>query len=211
MKKSRVFGLTLVFFLMNMQVAFLQEPGEVISNENLVRTLVVSKIVKIVNRNIPQGENLFIQINASENLNSWLRTQLTDSLISKTFSIYQKKPNEIPVYQIAIDSPQLDFRYRKKSKRLFFWTRNYGREFQYQFHVTIISPEGKVVASQLIKNGYSDVVPAGKWEVVESKGLPFTRGTKQQSSRFKRVLEPVILTGATMTILYLFYTLRSGK
>jgi hypothetical protein len=56
-----------------------------------------------------------------------------------------------------------------------------------------------------------DLVPDTGIERVENSILPFTIGVKVEQKFLKRILEPAIVTMATIGVVYLFFSLRSGS
>lgn len=186
----------------------------IISNEEIARKLLVDAALEQVNlQNSGVGVVLCIIVqDGPENsaISSWMRQCLIDSTIKAGYSVYtqlKEAPDSATVVEIA--SQDITFEYKSTGNRWVFFNRGYCRSAESDFHILIRKKNGKVLFSQQFHKEFADTLSS--IDMVENEKLVFTKGIKTKPSLGKRVIEPVLITASTITMVYLFYSLRSGK
>lgn len=70
-------------------------------------------------------------------------------------------------------------------------------------------PSGKLLWSGEVSRDSSDTIRLAQLKVLENANIPFTVGQGTKNGDGSNLLEPVLITGITGTIIFLFYSLRS--
>lgn len=70
-------------------------------------------------------------------------------------------------------------------------------------------PSGEILWSGDIEGTRFDWIPANEIDVVENPNIPFTQANYPSSLSTKKIIEPILITGVTGIIIFLFYSLRS--
>ncbi len=76
---------------------------------------------------------------------------------------------------------------------------------------TLSEPDGRLVADQACTRSATDMLRPDEIPMVESAAFPETMGAAPAAGRFRRFVEPAVLTAASALSVYLFFTLRSGN
>lgn len=137
---------------------------------------------------------------------------LTDSCLAQKYLVYSSPDSGISYgYALEISGARVQIQYHSAGRHWLFFKKGVRRTFAGDFHLQAMRPDQQIIYSRRVTVSYQDTIPAGLLEEVENPDLPFTQGTKSDSSVIKRWLEPVLITATTITLIYLFYSLRSTK
>jgi hypothetical protein len=198
----------LIFFSLN---AFPQT-NEVLSNKKIISDIFVNPVVQVLSDSLNFSGSVTIRSAQPELLSSWAAQNLTDSCLEKNFLVYSP-PDSINTadYSIVISNPQVEITYRSAGRRWLFFKKGIERSVQGEYHLLITNKEHRVLLSRQITGFEKDVINEDVIKQIEDENLPFTKGTKIGQTFIKCWLEPIIITATTMTVVYLFYTLRSEK
>lgn len=183
----------------------------IFSNEKVARKIIIKSALQQVFNQIVDTTQLTIIIKETDaNLSRWMKQNLVDSCIAHGYTVYDEL-NHIPgsFTIVEISGAEISFEYRSAGKKWLFFNKGYKREAKCRFHLSIRKSSGRIVFSKQISNIFNDTVSNIK--KLENEQLPFTKGTKSGSSIAKKLIEPVLITASAVTVVYLFYSLRSGN
>lgn len=93
--------------------------------------------------------------------------------------------------------------YTRSSSRL---SRNVDLSLRY----SISSSDGRILVDDRCAERRSDVIAWGDVDAVEHETYPETQGVLPPAGRFRRLIEPAVVTAATAVAVFLFFTLRSA-
>ncbi|MEX0822099.1 MAG: hypothetical protein WD021_08150 [Rhodothermales bacterium] len=93
--------------------------------------------------------------------------------------------------------------YTRSSSRL---SRNVHLSLRY----SVSNPDGRVLVDDRCAGRRSDVIARGDVDAVEHEEYPETQGELPPAGRYRRLIEPAVVTAATAVAVYLFFTLRSA-
>jgi hypothetical protein len=185
------------------------------SNEDIAEKLLVETAVKQVYLHANKfGTLVFPNVRTGGEysaLSEWMQQSLIDNAISADYSVYLET-GDPPDSAIAVEitGQNITFEYESIGNKWLFFNKGYKRSVKSGFHISIREEKnGKVLLSQQFSENFEDTV--SNIAVIEDEKLTFTKGKKLNTSLGKRLIEPVLITAATITMVYLFYSLRSGK
>lgn len=188
-----------------------REAAEV-TNESLIRNLMVKQIMQTIQNTLPTADSVQISVEGDAVLSKWLKQSLIDSSLARGFAVYETEaPPSTHPHRVRLADAEVQVSYRKIKKSWLLFHKQMERQLNLQYHITIVGPRGRVLLSQAMTRSVTDTLPGTNPQNLENPELPFTVGTKTSSEGFNRLIEPILITGATVTVIYLFYTLRSSK
>jgi len=86
---------------------------------------------------------------------------------------------------------------------------NLYRQVNIEFYVKISDSDHRVLFSDDFKEVFSDTIKVNNIKNIENNNLPFTIGNRSKSL-VSRLLEPLLVTLITGSIIYIFYSFRSN-
>lgn len=153
---------------------------------------------------------LFPPNESDSELSRWFRQSLIDSCVARDYTVFVNSSNaRDSLISVEIAQPDITFEYRSAGRRWVFFNKGYLRQVKSDFHLSIKTEQGRVLLSRRFNDEFQDGIK--DINAIEDKDLTFTKGRKTGSAIAKRLLEPALITAATVTMVYLFYSLRSGK
>ncbi len=181
------------------------------SNEEIAQKLLVETAIQQIYLHTSKSSKLVIQSNVeNSDLAAWIRQNLIDSSLAHDYSVYvQPKDSLNSALIVEISHPDITFEYKSIGSKWLFFNKGYKRTVKSNFHISVREKNGMVLLSQLFTRNFEDTLKSIK--KVENDKLLFTKGEKINSSIGERLIEPVLITASAITVVYLFYSLRSGK
>lgn len=85
-----------------------------------------------------------------------------------------------------------------------------SRSVHLSLRYSISDPEGRILVDDRCAERRSDEIAWGDVDAVEHEAYPETQGALPPAGRFRRLIEPAVVTAATAVAVYLFFTLRSA-
>jgi len=85
----------------------------------------------------------------------------------------------------------------------------HNRKVTIEFYLKILSSGNQVLLSNDIKETYSDTIFVNKIKYIENTNFPFTIGNRSKSL-VSKLLEPLLVSLITGTVIYIFYSFRSN-
>ena len=119
-----------------------------------------------------------------------------DSLVSDV-------PEGLSRFSYRIDEAAVTYR-RLKKKRI-------NRTVDLSIAATLLTPAGEVLRDDTCRRQYADTLAVADLNAVESSTYPETQAPHPQPGWIRRIVEPVMLTTATVVGVYLFFALRSDS
>lgn len=211
MTVRRRFLLYLLISILYSVNAFAREPQPP-SNQEIISQIFTPPVLRILTDSLKIKESIAIKSSEPEAFASWVAQILTDSCLSKNFLVYSPPDSGvISVYTITVSNPWVEITYQSAGRRWLLFKKGFRRTIEGGYHLQITDGEQRVLLGRQISGMVQDVIPEKMIERVESNNLPFSKGTKLKPAFITRWLEPIVITAATMTVVYLFYTIRSEK
>lgn len=186
------------------------------SNQELLAKLFITPVLNVLSDSLKadHASRLVIAppMPSGDSLNVWLQQILTDSCLSRNYLVYSTPDSAVGRERIiTIETPRARIRYTPGGRKWLFFGGRHKRSVESHFHLTVTDGQHQVLYSRPFSGSYQDVIAGSAVAVVEKDPFRFTKGTKSGSKFIKRWLEPVLITAATTTVFYMFYSLRSDK
>lgn len=198
-----VFTLTAIFLSLNWSAGF-AKPGDGNTNKEVRtnQTIIISEVVESL---IKRGFHDNIHQNASlrlENASASAYAQTLHLLTSNGFSV----TDTFADYNILVIEifPSNSLHQNNKT--------TYSREISAEVAVRLSNSGNEIIQSDYFSISYTDSVPLEYRDKLESDwyASKFDRVTERDfKSRFRKIAEPVIVTAALGTTVYLLYNIRS--
>ncbi len=182
------------------------------SNETILREKLLAPVLEEVVLRVPARGKVAFQTKIKAGLAEWLVRNLSDSCLSRNYLVYSPPPQDSgKVYRVELSDVNIKLIYRARGGRLGIWGGGWERRINMSLHLAITKPDGQMLVSRNVAGTWQDRIQSKDISQIENPNLPFTVGTKSDSRFIKRWLEPVLVTGATATVVYLFFSLRSDR
>jgi hypothetical protein len=186
---------------------------QTMTNEEILNILIVNPVFDQMTKYTSEDRPIYFSPNSgNSSLDGWVNQILIDSCVSAGYSVYYLTDslNELGGL-VEISNTVVNIDYQVADKKWVFFTKNYERNVNCSVHISIRDSIGKMMFSEEITNSYQDKLKKSEVKYIEDVSLPFTKGNLKNSNFGKKILEPVLITAATLTVVYLFYSLRSGN
>ncbi|MBI3189318.1 MAG: hypothetical protein HYZ33_01590 [Ignavibacteriales bacterium] len=209
--KPRVLYIVLI---MVSQFAFssgMQSDDSVKTNMQLFRDGIVTLTDSIFNRLPNEKRNsIVVSIQMIEEL-SFVSQTIVSELQSKGVQVFIESTTVTPSFlELQINSPELRISYGDSFRESFLGETKANRT------VTVSLPflakdvqSNSVLQSGTLLYNYSDTVSTDMISLLEQQGIPSTHAPMPERNFFDRLLEPLIIIGATGVAVYLFFHVRS--
>lgn len=203
----------ILFMIALMNISQIYSQIQTKKNEDILYKILISPLFEQITESASKENPLYFSLNAGNSLSDrWVNQILIDSCVSAGYSVYFSTDTlNASGSSVGISNTIFDISYRPVDKKWFFLTKNYERNVNCSVHISILDSLGKVILSEQINNSYQDKFKKNDVKHLENDSLPFTKGNLKESNFGKKILEPVLITTATLTVVYLFYSLRSGN
>lgn len=179
-------------------------------NEAVIAGLLVPSMLQVISRTVPPQQSLTVTSMTPDAFSQWLSQILLDSCLQRNYFVYSAADSAAKgAFVVKVGEGHANILYKSAGKKFLFFNKGIRRQVNAQSRLVLLNAQGRVLISETIGGEYSDVIPGSHKEKVENPQYPFTKGTKKASPFINRWLEPVLITVATSTVIYLFYSLRS--
>ena len=84
-----------------------------------------------------------------------------------------------------------------------------NRQVNIEFYFRILDSDHRILLADDIKETYSDTINVNNIKHIENNNLPFTIGNRSKSL-VSKLLEPLLVTLITGSVIYIFYSFRSN-
>lgn len=179
------------------------------TNQDIIKDLVLSKIFESMEVFPAQTKSLLLVSKDDNQVGEWISEQLRSEILSRKIILIDTE-NRTSQNAIIIENIETQLTYRGKNKSIFFKYKNYEREIIVFLSFYLKDENEEILFNFSDEMRNVDIVPRTEMENIENKLLPFTMGQKVESKFMKRLLEPIIVSVATLGVVYLFFSLRSG-
>ena len=182
------------------------------SNLQLLNELVVKPVVNALDSLPEAPPEVVISLKEKSEFADWAVKKLQEAILKKRIRVFDTlTASDTDWVIIDLEKMKINLSYRVKKRKWLVRPSRYMREIEGILSFSIRRHNGAVLYSGEREIHFQDVISATDLKTVENEMYPFSQGTKRESKFVKRFLEPVVITGATASVIYLFYTLRSGS
>jgi len=188
----------------------LQAQNVGMSNDSLVSELLIERILPVIESNLVNPSPLRFTTPKTSPLATWIQAKLTEACLQKEYVVYSTADSAKRISLVRLSSPQVQIVYQAAARSWNLRTSEYSRDVMLTMQLEVVDANGVVQASIPIEETYADRISRSDLASLQTNPFNFLRGTKKDSGLIKRWLEPVAMTAATMTGIYLFYSLRSN-
>ena len=186
--------------------------SNIINNKEVAEKLLIKTTLNFLSNYVSESEKIKIISDESTEFSIWILQSLIDTSVNYGFQVYTKTDSvSIIDNEIILSEESITYNYSSLGTKWLFKNKGFRREVEGELHLTIRENDGKVVFSRIISEIYQDTITSKSIKHIEDPNLSFTKGEKHNSSFSKKVIGPVIFTAATLTVVYLFYSLRSNN
>jgi hypothetical protein len=179
------------------------------TNQDIIKDLVLSKIFEGIEVFPAQIKTLHLSLMDDNEVGRWISEQLRSEILHRNMILIDSE-EEISQISIILENIETQITYRGKNKSIFFKYKNYEREIIVLLSFYLEDDNNKIVFNFSDEMRNVDIIPRSNVERIENSLLPFTIGRKKESKFMKKLLEPMIVSVATLGVIYLFFSLRSG-
>jgi len=182
------------------------------SNMQLLNDLFVKPVVVALDSLSETPQKIVISGKDKSEFGKWVVNKLQEAILKKRIRVFdtlQTAASDIYIIDLGKMSVKLEYQVQKRN--WMFRPSQYLRKIEGILSFSIRKESGSVVFSREREIHFRDKISATDLKTVENEMYSFSQGTKQESKFVKRFLEPVVITGATAGVIYLFYILRSGS
>ncbi|MGH1363939.1 MAG: hypothetical protein ACRBF0_10310 [Calditrichia bacterium] len=180
------------------------------SNDVLVSELLTERILPVIEEKLVNPSPLRFTTPKPSPLATWIEAKLTEACLQKEYVVYSSADSVKTISLVRFSNPQVKIVYQAAARSWNLRTSEYSRDVMLTMQLEVVDANGVVQASIPIEEIYADRISRSDFASLQKSPFSFLRGTKKDSGLIKRWLEPVAMTAATMTVIYLFYSLRSN-
>ena len=185
--------------------------GQVPSNLDLLQGMVSRPVLEAVDSLSPTPERIMIESESSSEMNNWLVQLIRTELLAKNFSLLDKSDTSNVDLTIVIEDLKSVIIYRGIDRDLLLRVSKYERSMETFLTFYIKNNRESILYTYSKRNEQKDVLSRSQLKEVESTFFPFSQGQKIESGIMNKLIEPAIITAATVGAIYLFFSLRSGS
>jgi hypothetical protein len=123
----------------------------------------------------------------------------------------QESPVDTGAFALSYQVIRLSMAYPRISRRYWFGTKEVVREARADVTAQLVDRRtGEVIWIREGSGRYGDVIPYSLLSSVEEKQYEFTRPVRNEF-KMSRVVEPVIVAGIVVGLVFLFFSNQSGN
>jgi len=123
----------------------------------------------------------------------------------------QESPADTGAFALSYQVIRLSMAYPRISRRYWFGTKEVVREARADVTAQLVDRRtGEVIWIREGSGRYGDVIPYSLLSFVEEKQYEFTRPVRNEF-KMSRVVEPVIVAGIVVGLVFLFFSNQSGN
>jgi hypothetical protein len=185
--------------------------GQVPSNLELLQGMIPRPVLEAVDSLSLAPVQIVIKSESNSEINNWLVQQIRKELLAKNFSLLDKSDTSGVDLTIVIEDLQSVIKYRGIHHDLLLRVSKYERSIETFLTFYIKNNKESILYTYSKRNEQKDVLSRSQLKAVESTFFPFSQGQKIESEIMNKLIEPVIITAATVGVVYLFFSLRSGS
>ncbi len=181
------------------------------SNEERLMKLLTPPVLELLADHLTDSTAVQFHFPNNNQFGRRLSQNLSDSCLVRKYLVYSTADSlTVPGIDVVISNTVPQVHYRVAGRNLLRRVNRVDRHIEGSFHLQMRErPGGKLIASNQVKKQAVDTIEKRRIKEVENSALPFTIGKWETSETRKKWLEPIMITGATATVILLFYTLRS--
>lgn len=139
-------------------------------------------------------------------------TFFTNILSERGIRVLRNYPAGLSFQGLVLDIADINFsvEYSEPYSKSFFGSDYCRRQVNLRFTGQLFdSVSGVVVKSIMTAKSYSDEIPYNDIEELELSSFSFTRGERTSYSDWDKIVEPVLVVGSVVIIVFLFFTQRA--
>ncbi len=182
--------------------------SQIKTNQEVIKELVINEIFNSIEKLSDKPDSIQIILRGQRDTERWIVEKLRTEVLERGITLLEN--NQDSSFQIIIEKIETQITYRGKNRSILLNYSNYEREIRAIISFFLKNEHNTVLFnfSGELKN--IDLITRNSIEKVENRLLPFTVGSKAESKFIKRFLEPIIVTAVTISVVYLFFSLRSS-
>ncbi len=206
--KNIIFG---IFF--SLWAIFQTANAQTETNLEILTDLLVKPVISAVD-SLYSGTGPFYLISEDNNdVSQWLEGKLRGELLNLNVSLKTEFTDSTSKthYRLIIDKIDAKITYRGLDRDLLFRYGHYQRNINTLFTFYVINPHESISYSYSRTISHSDTLNRSETNKVENDFYEFSQGEKTGSRFSQKFIEPALVTVATIGVVYLFFSLRSGS
>ncbi len=180
-----------------------------LTNEELLKQQFVPAVVDTLTNGLPPEVGVVMTIEPQSTFSRWIHQELTRQFLRKKFRVYKTVTPDVN-YRIRVNRLKTVIVYRPVSRNWLGRVSRWQRTIEVSGQLEVVSDREEVRLLQPLTWVYADTVRQNPG-TLENPELPFTRGTVEDTTRWQRWVEPILISVATITVVTLFFTIRSQQ
>jgi hypothetical protein len=204
------FTLVLFFFVLITYIKNYSKDQNKVTNLEKIETYYLELFSNIFDSlDLDDGHSLYIQKydNDSNPLHLFIQKQIIESArpagFADFFSGYQKD-NCDTCWTIICYPIEFKIDYKKTAR-----DNQYARKIHIETYCKIVSAIKKIKYAEINTIVLQDSVVIDQWTEIENSNLGFTTGKKPDKRFYEKLIQPILVTLATASVIYTFYSYRS--
>lgn len=182
--------------------------SQIKTNQEIIKGLVINEIFNSIEKLSAKPDSIQIILRGQSDIEKWIVEKLRTEVLDRGITLLEN--NQDSSFQIIIEKVETQITYRGKNRSILLNYSNYEREIRAIISFFLKNEHNTVLFNFSEELTNIDLITRNSIEKVENRLLPFTVGSKAESKFIKRFLEPIIATAVTISVVYLFFSLRSS-
>ena len=183
--------------------------AQTLSNADVLKHQMIPVLVDTIKTIVPAKSKVVLSVEPRGTFADWMRQQFTQELLRKKIRVYKTASSDVN-YRILVSGVTVLITYQPVSRNWLGRVKHWKRIVQLIGQLEVISSLGEVKMLYPLQLAYTDTVTA-KLKTLEQADLPFTHGTVEDTTHWQRWVEPILISVATITVVTLFFTIRSQQ
>ena len=196
-----------------------EEAGTVFTNYGIIERISIEAIDELLNNMKPVPKSKLVVLKKDRSIGdidfvfeNLLLKQMNDTgwRVSQGRSRTADTLGVIGDYEFTYQLIKLNFTYPKISRRYWFGEKRVERASEIGIFAQLIDlSTGDILWVGDVHKSYGDVIPYGMLDQVEDEQYEFTKPVRNEL-RWRRLLEPIVVTGIVTGLVYLFFSNQSN-
>jgi hypothetical protein len=207
-KTKNMYKVGLLWLILGLSVS---GSAQISSNVDVLRDVFLNPVESCLDSIAEPASAIRIKDEASSEIGKWLTENLRKRLLNNGFSVYESDSvRNLWDYTVVLETVEANIYYRPIGRDLILRDNKFERQFYTLFSYYIKNKNESIEHTHSKSKVVKDTLTSTQLKEVENNLLPFSKGRKLETGWKQKIFEPVIVTAATIVVIYLFFSLRSG-
>ncbi len=178
-------------------------------NLHILQQLIIAPLVQTIQHSVPPRETVYLSVSGERELAEWVQETAIPLLLAKKIRVY-KINNDNVNYRIMVTGITARIMYRPLARNWLTQVVQWQRTITVGGKMEVLTTAGEVKGIYPLTSSFSDTLAVNP-RTLETPEYPFTKGNTTDATRWKKWVEPILISAATITVVALFFTIRSQR